>query len=77
MPLNMGRLLVAFLTLHTVLVVKCWQEFEVESLGQLDDVHALFDYGLKPRRVNRTTYAVSGTFVLKKDLRNYTVCYFH
>lgn len=51
----------------------CWQEYEVESLGQLNETYELFGYEMKPRRINRTTYAISGSYVLKKDLRNYTV----
>lgn len=74
MTLNKVLLLAIYLSVHTILVVKCWLEYEVESLGQLDDVHTLFDYGLKMRRINRTTYASSGTFVLKTYLENYTVC---
>lgn len=72
--LNNILLLVIYLSLYQILIVNCWQEYEVEVLGQLNKNHQeLFIYDMKPRRINRTSYAVSGSFVLKNDLRNYTV----
>lgn len=55
-------------------IVNCWQDYDVESLGQLNETFQLFNYSMKVNRINRTTYAISGTYGLKKELRNYTVC---
>lgn len=62
--------IIIFIIIQKLCIVNCWQDYDVESLGQLNETFELFDYSMKVNRINRTTYAISGTYGLKKELLN-------
>lgn len=64
----------AYLNIYELLFVNCWKEYDIQSIEQVMASPELFEFKFKQKRVNRTSYAVNATIVLKTlDVHNYSV----
>lgn len=52
-----------------------WTTFELNSLQDMNGTTSVVHYDLKPKRISRTTYGISGTVTINDDFKKYMVLF--
>lgn len=54
-----------------------WNDFELGAMQNMNESSAAIDFNLKTKRVNRTTYGVTGTIGVKGDQEKFEVSFLY
>lgn len=51
-----------------------WKDFELGTINDMNGTGSPIEFNLKPKRINRNTYGITGTIKINDDFQKYEVC---